>query len=485
MRARTVLPGLLASLLAGTAGAQGVRITGTTTVDYVDVQPLVMDSVLATATVDTGLMRHTPNGIIVECLGSDPYCRYFRSASRVSTAPLLQDLEVSAWGLGTGISVYAHARARASFGSASDIWPRANDHLDLLAGYAELDRERLRARLGRQWTTSALGYYAYDGASLLLIPRRELGVELYGGWGLAQGIAEPPTSSAISAVEDLPPDARSYVFGGSVRYRAGYRGGATFQYQREIRTDRAALYSERIAASGDLLVGRAQLDAGFVNDLATGAFNDAHVGVRVPYGQWSAGAQLRHYVPFFELWTIWGVFSPVGYNEASVQTAWTARDQIVSLGLSAGYRSYGNTNAGLGFLPLRTDGWQIGANGSWRVAPAWTATGGYRVAIGFGASRNDFDAGLRWHPGTRASLGVTGTAFQSIDEFTVGTGRVLGLALTGGLTLSDDARANADIALYHHTGEDTPQVANWNQRRASLWIQWAVGHDPGLSAGSP
>ena len=98
------------ALVAAPLGAQGVRITGTTTVDYVDVQPLVIDSVLASSTSDSGLLRTTADGIIVECVGADPYCRFYRSASRVSTGPLMQDVELSGWGLGTGISIYAHGR---------------------------------------------------------------------------------------------------------------------------------------------------------------------------------------------------------------------------------------------------------------------------------------------------------------------------------------------------------------------------------------
>ena len=115
--------GIWLALLAAPLGAQGFRISGTTTVDYVDVQPLVMDSVLASSTSDSGLLRTTPDGIIVECVGADAYCRYYRSANRVSTGPLMQDLELSGWGLGTGISVYAHGRVRTSIGSASEIWP--------------------------------------------------------------------------------------------------------------------------------------------------------------------------------------------------------------------------------------------------------------------------------------------------------------------------------------------------------------------------
>jgi hypothetical protein len=473
---------LFLALGAAPLGAQGVRISGTTTVDYVDVQPLVIDSVLASSTSDSGLLRTTADGIVVECVGADPYCRFYRSASRVSTGPLMQDVELSGWGLGTGISIYAHGRVRTSIGNASEIWPFADDHFDLLAAYAELQRTRWRARLGRQWAASALGYYAYDGGSVRADPIPGLSAELYGGWGLAEGWVGTRTSSAIAAVEDLPPDDRGYIVGATLGYRLATRGGLSVQYQREIRTDRAALYSERMAAAADLRVGLARIDARATYDLATGEFNDAYLRAQRPIGrQWNVSGEVRHYLPFFELWTIWGAFSPVGYNEGRVTAAWGTRDGQVQIDGSASYRRYAETNAGLGFLPLRNDGWTVGADGSWRVTPAWTALGGYHIGVGYGASRSDFDAGIRWQQRERVWLGVNGSAFQTIEEFSVGEGRVLGLAVDGGMRLTADTRISADLALYHHTERGAPQRANWNQRRASVQLEWTIGRDPGLA----
>ncbi|HEU4585564.1 MAG TPA: hypothetical protein VFR95_07425 [Gemmatimonadaceae bacterium] len=470
------------ALLAAPLYAQGVRISGTTTVDYVDVQPLVLDSVLASSTSDSGLLRRTADGIIVECVGADPYCRYYRSATRVSTGPVLQDLELSGWGLGTGISIYAQGRVRTSIGNASEIWPFAGDHFDLLAAYAELQRTRWRVRLGRQWYASPLGYYAYDGGSVRASPLPGLSGELYGGWGLAQGWIGTRTSSAISAVEDLPPDDRGYILGAAIQYRPTLRGGVSVQYQREIRTDRAALYSERMAAAADLLLGGTRIDARAVYDIATGDFNDARLRAQRSLGRrWIVSGEVRHYLPFFELWTIWGAFSPVGYNEGLLTATWSTSDERIRIDGSASYRRYAETNAGLGFLPLRNDGWTVGAQGSWRVAPAWTALGGYHIGVGYGASRSDFDAGVRWQRRERVWLGVNGSAFQTIEEFSVGEGRVLGLAVDGGVRLSADTRVAADIALYHHTQRGAPQLANWNQRRASIRLQWTIGGDPGLA----
>ena len=481
---RRALAALAALAAAAPLPAQGLRLSGTTTVDYVDIQPLVLDSVPIASTVDSGSLRQTSNGTIVECVASPTYCYYYRSSDRVSTAPVMQDLEVSGWGLTQGLSIYAHARARTSFGSASQIWPLSDQHLDLLAAYAELNRSGIRARLGRQWMTSDLGYYAYDGGDLLWRIRPGLAGEVYGGWGLAQGLTYARTSSALSAVEDYPPDDRGYIFGFVARYRPSLMGGVSVQYQREIRTDRAGLYSERIAAAGDLRVGRVMLQANVVNDLATGDVNDARLRVQLPIAaQLHLAAQVRHYAPFFELWTIWGAFSPVGYNEASLESSWSTPGQQVAVTLSGAYRKYGDTNTGVEFLPLMTDGWNVGASASWRMAPRWTALGGYRMAIGNGAARSDFDGGLRWQPGERGYVGVEGTAFQTVEEYVVGKGRVLGLALDGGYRITGDVRLTGNVALYHHTGSDAPQLANWDQRRATVSLQWTVGRDPGIPRG--
>ena len=106
-------------------------------------------------------------GLIVRCVPGEAFCRYSRGgAGTISAMPLTQDLTVTAWGFGTGVSLYANVRARASLGDEPDFWPRADDHFDALAAYVEVDRERFRARAGRQWATTGLGFYNFDGVSL-------------------------------------------------------------------------------------------------------------------------------------------------------------------------------------------------------------------------------------------------------------------------------------------------------------------------------
>jgi hypothetical protein len=216
---------LTLALLPQVVSAQGIRINGISTARYIEVRPLLL-------TTDPASTRE-PLGLV----------------------PLYQDLFVNAWGLGQGIRLYAHVRGRAALGDA-ELWPQSDDAFDALAAYIEVDRPVGRVRLGRQWTSSHLAYYNFDGVTALWRPTRWFTGEVYGGWALAPGLNEFLTSDALAAVEPFAPDRRSNLLGAQVRFRAGQRFNAGAEYQREIRTDRAGLYGERIAGEAALSTAR-------------------------------------------------------------------------------------------------------------------------------------------------------------------------------------------------------------------------------------
>jgi hypothetical protein len=481
-----VLHGALALALASDGRAQGVRVTGTTVVRYVELRPMITDSVRVEDTIEgEGSLRLTSEGIVVRCVPGELFCRYRRTTEPVSTVPVIQDLEISAWGFGEGIQLYAQLRGRTAMGDATELWPLAEQELQALAAYVEVDREIGRVRAGRQWITAGLGFYNFDGGAVLWRARPWLDLDVYGGWSLARAVNEPHTSDAIAAIEDLAPDKRALVVGGIVRARPTPRTSASLQYQREIRTDRGALYSERIAVDAEHRLGRQALVSGTAQlDLASGNVNDARLRGRVPF-PWYSGlaldAELRRYQPFFELWTIWGAFAPVGYSEASLGALLTRFDGRLSLQGRAAFRRYGDTGAGLNFDPLRDDGWRLSGDVAWRATPTIVAHAGLSTDIGFGAARSDADAGVRWEPNERVWLGARGTAFQTAYELRVGTGRVLGAGLDGGVRLFRDVRLAGDLAVYRQTFGDDAPATDWSQVRSSLRLEWTLGNDPGLS----
>jgi len=484
---------LVAALAASPAAArpvsaQGFRITGTSVADWVSLRPLQPDSIVASAAGDTvagstGDLRHGPNGQIVRCLAGEAYCYFRRPVAPIAGLPLTQDIEGTAWGLARGLRGYVHLRGRTSVGNAGDFWPQANDPVDVLAAYLELDRGRWRARAGRQWHASGLGYYDFDGAALLWRARTALALEGYAGWSLERGLNEPATSSEIAALEPFAPDERAYLFGAEAHWRPNGRFATSAVYQRELRTDRAGLYSERAAGDARARWLGATLDGRLVYDVAELQTNEARLRLQLPtWHRANLALQARHHRPFFELWTIWGAFSPVGFDEGLATVDWRPRGSNFSYAIHGGYRTYAQTDAAIG---LRTNGWRAGADVSWHNLGHVSASGSYDVDIGSGASSTDARASLRWLQSERMSVGVTASITQSIYEFRIGTGRMYGLAIDGSTPLTDEVRLVGDIGLYQHALTNGAPGPDWTQRRASIQLEWMLGRDPGMAGAAP
>lgn len=484
---------IVALLLAGAfapAHAQGIRVTGTTMARYLELRPMVDDSIPVDSTTGSGLLRESARGVVVFCETGDPWCRYKRSADDAEgSLPMLQDLEASIWGLGTGVHGRVHLRGRVSAGASPSLWPQGDDAFDVIAAYVDIDRDRVQARLGRQWRSFGLGYTSFDGvaaaATLPWVDER-ITVDGWVGRSLVQGLHAPVTSSAVSAVEDLAADAAGVAVGVQASYRARPGSAVAVAYQREYRAGSTHLYSERLSADGSMRIGRSgAVDGALEYDLATGDFNEARLRGQHPVAaSLTASAEVRRSLPFFELWTIWGAFAPVGFTEATGGLAWVSPDTRLSAAAEGGWRTYDEPNAGVEFLPMKSDGWRLGVQAQWRLQPTWVAHGRWHTEIGFGASRTDIDVGGRWERDDDTWLGAFVSAFQSVFEFRVGEGRVYGIGLDAGGRLRQDVRLAGDVAVYHHGWRDLAPATDWSQLRGSLRLEWTMGGDPGLVAGA-
>jgi hypothetical protein len=486
MRPHALIVALAAGALVTAPGltqAQGVRVRGVTTLRFLELRPFVDDSVAFSSTAPGAVdYRQLADGRVVRCIEGDAFCRFKRAGATENALPLVQDLQLTAWGLGRGVSVHADVRVRSAMGSQPALWPRAEDAFDALTAYVELDRTRYTARLGRQYNTSGLGFYNFDGASLAYRPHRRVTVEGFGGWSLAQALNEPFTSSEIGVVDELPPDRNAYLVGAQVRVRPTDRSAVSALYQREVRDNRSALFSERVALDGTLRFGRAGLDGSLQRDLSTNEFNELRARLRLPpLGQTVVSLEARHFSPFFQLWTIWGAFSPVGFDEARVQASWRNTAQSLSFDVHGAKRRWGDTDAGLDFDALRADGWRVGGNVTWQATTNWHANAGYSADVGFGAARSEGDVGLHWTRG-RGFVGASASAFQSIYELRIGTGRVLGAGLDAGWQLNPDVRVVGDFSMYQQLARNAAPSTDWTQRRATARFEWMLGADPGAQA---
>ncbi len=476
-----LLAGMAGALLFGAdAGAQEVRVQGTTSLRYVEARPFVRDSLLMDEVGGTGFLRQAADGGVVRCVVGDRFCRGMRPGTVVATVPATQDLEMSAWGFGEGIRVHAQARGRSALGGSGDFWPRADDRFDLLSAYGELNRERYRIRAGRQWATSGLGFYNFDGLAALGRPWTGLSVEARLGRSLVRGLNEPRTGGALAAIDDLAPEEPGIMLSAEARFQPSPRLSLAALYHRDIRRDRAGLYSELAGGQGVFRWGSGSLEGSLEADLATGQLNEGLLRVRPPpLGPIAAAVTARRYRPYFELWTIWGAFSPVGFDEARVDLSRVVSSREVLVRARASYRRYHDPGTATSVGRFRHEGWGVGADAGWFPAGSWRIDGGYRLEVSYGSTHSEGHASVRRGLGDRGHLALHGLAFQRMYEFRLEEGIVIGAGAEGSISLSERSRIAGGLTSYRHLDRGVQAGMDWTQLRGNVRVEWTVGAEPG------
>jgi hypothetical protein len=464
--------------------AQTVRASGSTSLRYIELRPFARDSVASTDASGDGLLRQLPDGSVVRCIPGDAFCYQVRAGEVLSTLPVIHDVNLSAWGFGRGVRLNAQLRGRSSFGASTDLWPRAEDHLEVLSLYGELERRDLRFRAGRQWRVSGLGFYNFDGLAVAWRRSPSTLLEAYGGRSLSRGLNEGRTGGALESIEDLSVPDAGILFGLQGRYRPGPRVQLGAVYQIDLRGDRQGAYSELLSADGLLRVGRGTADASVEIDLAGRALNHARVSYQSPpIGDVTAFVSARRYNPYFELWTIWGAFSPVGFDEGTAGLTWAPTGRLIAR-VETSYRRYRDAQTE-SIDAFRTSGWAIGGAVTWLPDPAWRASGSYRLESGFGAARWEGQADVRRDITASAWVSVQVVGFQRLYEFRLGEGTVTGAGVQGAWQVAERGRVLGSAMVYRQHG-GLPSSLDWNQRRASMRFEWVLGGEPEpIPAGRP
>lgn len=463
--------------VAAPARAQQVRGEVTTAARFWQVRPLVRDTV-APDRLDLGVGgRFELDGQAVDC-GADGVCTRLIQGERADALGVTQDVALTAWGAGVrGLSATALLRAR--WDAAGDIsLPRTDDPFDAILAYAEYARGSTRVRVGRQRTLGGLGSSGYDGAEVRADPVPWADASAYFGRALARGLEEP-REEILAGVEDYAPRTSAWLAGGTVGFRPAASAAVRLRYQREVLRDRSGLLSERAAlnvrfrAPGGIgITAAADYDFGF------GRWGKASLSASAGLPAQAMRLQLtaRRYVPYFELWTIWGLFSPVAFHEGEVAGAWTPRAAL-SLSTSVAYRRYEDADAPVIFDPLERDALRWAATADWHPSDAWSLRGAYAWENGAGAFRSSGNARVGWRPAARLELGVRAAADQQIREFRVGVGRLWSL---GGDVAWGIGRTTwtGGLDAYRHSFRNRPGAFDWTQLRGWSALSVALGEEP-------
>ncbi len=467
---------ILAVLAPASLSGQGFRGELRVGASFIDLRPLVRDSVPADQVPGDDVRRRLPDGTFVNCIPGD-YCRWYRAADLESFAVVTQDLVLTGWSGVEGLSAHVHLRGR--FGS-DDYWPLSSQDFEAVSAYVDFARYGFRLRAGRLFRTDGLGYYNFDGGSLLWRGLDFLWAEAYGGWGLPRGVNAPRNGDLFNEVEEIPPDDRGLIFGGRVGGNVGRVLSGSVGYQREIRTDEISLYSERATLDARALLGRTTVDVSARYDLIFQQFNQARLQIHTPLpANLDVTAYARHYTPFFEQWTIWGAFSPVGFNEAGGRLGWNVPGTGLRLEGGGAYREYEDPSAGVTFSRLREDGWRALGRAQWNRGP-WFAGAGYSADVGFGAARQggDLRFGRRFGPGT--FLSAHGSLTQTLSETRLNEQFVSGIGLDGAVRLGD-LSLNGGAGVFRLDQRERPQEGDWTQGRFYIGASYRFGLEPRAS----
>jgi hypothetical protein len=466
---------VLLCLAAAAAPAQGYRVRLDSRVQGVSWRGLTSGTIPRADAIEQpngGFL--TPDGHAAFC--GEITCTFFAPGPVLRGIPWVTQADISIWGVGVaGLSLRANARWATDLGDNA-TWPGTEPDLQLVEGYLEYARAGLTARAGRQFLSSRLGAYGLDGARAAL---RDVsrGVELVGylGWGLARGSVLPVTDPALNPLNDFQPRDRQIVVG----LEAGLTRGpldARAEYRREVDPAVDYFVSERAAASLALRpVRHLTVVAGGEYDLAFGAVGTAEASATWIDRRYTLNAGARRYRPFFDLWTIWGAFSPVPHHTIHASGSVTP---LNSLTLRARGERYWFEDAEV-FTPgvsVEDRGWRFESGATWSPAAQWVLDGSYQAEFGPGASSRGFTGRLTWLATPQLNVSAHGARLQRPLELRFNDAELTTLGVDAEYRPNSRWRIGVQATRYDET-RDRPDAAaiDWDQLRLSGRISLLFG----------
>ena len=471
--------GIALSCLASAASAQGYRLRLETRFQTVSFRGVTLDSILATSAViaPSGGFE-TPDGFAVDCVPGSFFCTFYRPGPRLSSDPLVSSADLTVWGLGvSGLSVHGNARWGTDLGS-DNVWPGTQPAVQLLEGYAEYATPAITARLGRQHIAGRFGWTGVDGGALTLrIPGAGLEFTGYGGWGLARSIDVPITSPSLNPLDEFQIPERQITVGAAFGWR-GRWADLRAEYQRQVDRSVNFFISERAALTAVLRPAEhLTLSGGTEYNLAEGWWGTSDLSLRYGDAHINADLGVRRYRPFFELWTIWGAFSPVPYTAIDGSLSISPIRQL-RLRASGERYWYAASDAATALALFEDRGWRNSLSATALVSRTLTLDAGYHAEFGAGASSRTWDARITWLPTARLTLGAFGSTINRPLELRFDEAQVEAVGVDAAYRASERLNLSLSGAQYFEDRQRPDAGAfDWNQFRLQARISWVFGSD--------
>lgn len=469
---------LLGSLaLARSGRAQGYRLRLDTRAQAVSYRGVLLDSVPVGDTVmgPTGGPT-TRDGFAVNCVPGIGYCSFFRPGPEQHTGPLTTTADLTVWGLGVpGLSFRTTARLGVALGNA-DAWPGTDPAIQLIEGYAQYAARRVTVELGRQTVATRLGFTGFDGGEVTLRDAAH-GLELtgYGGWGLWRGSVLPVTSPVLNPISEFRPPERTVIAGAGAGWTAS-RFDVRLVYRREVDPSVDYFVSEQAGVNAAVRpYPGVSLSGGADYDIAEGWWGstEATLGYVAPNGRVNATAGVRRYRPHFDLWTIWGAFSPVPYTALDASLAVTPIRRL-RLRVSGERYAFASADAATPLVNIDSTGWRFSWGATCTLVPRWAVEGGYHAEFGPGAASRGFEGSVTFTAGEVLALGLQGTTLDRPLEFRFDESSLRVYGLFANYRPSPHVRVELDASRYVEDRKRPDAAAfDWNQMRVSARVVFA------------
>jgi hypothetical protein len=416
----------------------------------------------------------TPDGHAAIC--GPTLCTFFAAGPPRRGVPWVTQADLSLWGLGvSGLSLRMNARWATDLGDGT-VWPGTEPAMQLVEGYLEFVRAGVTARAGRQFLTGRLGGYGLDGVRLSARDAR-LGVEVNGylGWGMARGSMLPVTDPAVNPLDDFQPRNRQVAAGLEATITRS-RLDARVEYRREVDPSVDYFVSERASASVAIRPLRPlAVTAGGEYDLSFGSVGSADATASWIGRRYTVSGGVRRYRPFFDLWTIWGAFSPVPYTSFYGSGSIAPLPSMTVRARAERYR-FNDSETFTSNVTVEDRGWRFETGVLWTPNAEVSLDAGYQSEFGPGASSRGFTGRLTWQPRAELRLGVQGTRLQRPLELRFNDAELTSLGVDVDFAPNPRWRFGVQAMRYDES-RDRPDASaiDWNQFRLAGRISLLFG----------
>jgi hypothetical protein len=178
----------------------------------------------------------------------------------------------------------------------------------------------------------------------------------------------------------------------------------------------------------------------------------------------------RHYRPFFDLWTVWGAFSPVPYNGVNGSVSANPLKGL-QLRLRGEWFKYEDAVVSTPLVSVEDRGWRWGLEGTYSPRADVTLEAGGHREFQPGAASTGVDGGVTWRPREGLDLSLRGGSLERPLEFRYQDAGVRWVGGSADYRAGQRWRLGLSVDRYWES-RDRPDAASfdWNQLRMSARI---------------